>query len=56
MPPDLLFDLDGNPRIVDGDGDLVEAVDMGAYEYQGPGIFSDGFETGDTSAWSATVP
>ncbi|MCZ6699951.1 MAG: hypothetical protein O7D94_13540, partial [Planctomycetota bacterium] len=27
-------DLDGNPRIVDGDGDCVEVVDMGAYEFQ----------------------
>jgi hypothetical protein len=28
-----LFDLDGRPRIIDGDGDLVATVDMGAYEY-----------------------
>lgn len=27
-------DLDGNPRIVDGDGDSTATVDMGAYEYQ----------------------
>jgi hypothetical protein len=27
-------DLDGNPRIVDGDGDCIAVVDMGAYEYQ----------------------
>jgi hypothetical protein len=26
-------DLDGRPRILDGDGDLVATVDMGAYEY-----------------------
>jgi len=26
-------DLDGNPRIMDGDGDDVAVVDMGAYEY-----------------------
>lgn len=25
-------DLDGNPRIVDGDGDTIAVVDMGAYE------------------------
>lgn len=24
--------------------------------YQGPGVFADGFETGDTSAWSNAVP
>ena len=34
-------DLDGNPRVVDGDGDVkpwtgvAETVDMGAYEYAG---------------------
>lgn len=27
-------DLLGNPRIVDGDGDSTETVDMGCYEYQ----------------------
>ena len=26
------LDLDGNPRIVDGDGDGAAIVDMGAYE------------------------
>lgn len=28
-------DLDVNPRIVDGDGDGVAVIDMGAFEYQG---------------------
>ena len=28
------FDLDGNPRFVDGDGDEQADVDMGAYEFQ----------------------
>jgi len=28
----VLTDLDGEPRITDGDGDFVEIVDMGAYE------------------------
>jgi len=29
-------DLDGKPRIVDGNGDITATVDMGAYEYQIP--------------------
>jgi len=29
-------DLDGEPRVVDGNGDLTATVDMGAYEYQIP--------------------
>jgi hypothetical protein len=31
--PGISTDLDNLPRITDGDGDLVETVDMGAYEY-----------------------
>jgi hypothetical protein len=31
-------DLDGNPRIIDGNGDGRADVDMGAYEKQGPRI------------------
>jgi len=27
------IDLDGNPRIMDGDSDGTSIVDMGAYEY-----------------------
>jgi parallel beta-helix repeat protein len=34
VPDDLTTDLDGNPRIVDGDDDSTATVDMGAYEYQ----------------------
>ena len=30
LPPD---DLDGNPRLVDGDGDSIVTVDMGAFEF-----------------------
>jgi hypothetical protein len=29
----LTVDLDGNPRVVDGDGDGTATVDMGAYEF-----------------------
>lgn len=56
--PDLpMLDLDGNSRVLDGDGNMSAVVDQGAYERlpDGP-IFNDGFETGDTSNWSATVP
>lgn len=33
VPPDIATDLDGSPRIMDGDGDGSEIVDMGAYEH-----------------------
>jgi len=33
VPPVLTSDLDGNPRVVDGNGDASAVVDMGAYEY-----------------------
>jgi len=34
------LDLDGNPRVADGDGDGVDEVDLGAYE-QVPGVCGD---------------
>ena len=30
----IATDLDGKPRIIDGDGDGDATVDMGAYEYE----------------------
>jgi hypothetical protein len=42
-------------RPQDGNGDGVAACDSGAVEAQPP-IFVDGFESGDTGAWSSTVP
>jgi hypothetical protein len=35
LPP---ADFDGNPRVVDGNGDDSAFVDMGAYEYQPEGL------------------
>ncbi|MCK4342071.1 MAG: right-handed parallel beta-helix repeat-containing protein [Phycisphaerae bacterium] len=32
VPPDLTIDLDGKPRIIDGNSDGQAVVDMGAYE------------------------
>jgi len=34
LPANVTTDLDGKPRIVDGDGDSTAVVDMGAYEVQ----------------------
>jgi len=56
-------DIAGRDRFVDhpevpdtGDGD-PPVVDIGAFEVNlGPEIFEDGFESGDTTQWSLTVP
>ena len=50
LPPE---DFDGDPRVMDGNGDQVATVDIGADESSV--IFSDGFESGGTLAWSRTV-
>lgn len=38
-------DLSGGPRILDGNGDGIATIDMGAYEYAPDEIFGDGFES-----------
>jgi CSLREA domain-containing protein len=47
-------DQRGATRPGDGDGDGEAVCDIGAFEVSNE-IFADGFESGDTSAWSATV-
>ncbi len=48
-------DFDGLHRPVDGDSNTSLEWDIGPYEYR-VSLFADGFEVGDASAWSATVP
>ena len=50
----LADDQWGQTRPLDGDGDGIAIVDVGAVEARL--IFFDGFGRGDTSAWSATLP
>ena len=50
-----LIDQHGNIRPWDGDDDGQVHCDRGAVELGAP-FFADGFETGDTIAWSNTVP
>lgn len=42
------------PRPLDGDGDGVAVCDIGAFEFSRL-VFEDGFESGDSSAWSMTT-
>ena len=50
-------DIDGENRLIDGDGDQTVVIDMGADEFVGHDqVFSDGFEDGGTGAWSTAVP
>jgi hypothetical protein len=56
VPADLLTDLDGNPRILNGDGIDGADVDMGAYEFNpdcdGNGVYdSDDLADCDGSPW-----
>jgi hypothetical protein len=45
-----------DPSVPDfADGCDIGAVELGA-EPRDLSIFADGFESGDTSAWAATVP
>ncbi len=37
-------------------GDDVDGFSIQARRFKNPHIFADGFESGDTSAWSNTVP
>ncbi len=48
-PPIDFYDSDGPNRPIGGN------CDLGSWE-SGASLFSDGFESGDTTAWSATVP
>jgi len=40
---------------VDGDFDGTPTADIGAVEFVGP-LFSDDFDTGETSVWALTSP
>jgi parallel beta-helix repeat protein len=55
MPITVDGDFDGLGRPIDGDLSGVAEWDIGPYEYS-PGIFADGFESGDLSFWTATKP
>jgi len=48
-------DQRGISRPVDGDGDGSLVCDVGAFELEAGLLFSDGFDSGDTSRWGAVV-
>ena len=48
-------DFEGLPRPIDGDLSSTSEWDIGPYEYR-HSLFVDGFESGDVSSWSATLP
>ena len=43
-------------RPFDGDGDGTARCDIGAVESSVVQLFSDGFESGDTSRWTSVLP
>ncbi len=49
-------DQRGMGRPIDGDEDGTPTCDIGAFELQALPLFTDDFESGNTSAWSNTVP
>ncbi|MBN1765326.1 MAG: hypothetical protein JW860_08730 [Sedimentisphaerales bacterium] len=40
LPAEVTTDLDGNPRFIDGNNDLIPTVDMGAYEFKQVSVIS----------------
>jgi predicted outer membrane repeat protein len=52
---DIIFDLDGNDRIVDGDEDGTATVDMGVYEFQGVIRHTVTFAAGANGTLSGTT-
>ncbi len=52
-----IVDQRGVSRPIDGNGDGLSVVDVGAFESPGDAvvIFHDGFEIGDTSRWSTSL-
>jgi hypothetical protein len=51
----LYFDLDGNGSFTSSDMSLVLVREVDAVTVTADLIFADGFESGDTSAWSLMV-
>jgi hypothetical protein len=51
----LATDQRGVGRPIDGDKDGSAVCDIGAFEFQFVSVFTDGFESGDFSAWSSAV-
>jgi predicted outer membrane repeat protein len=51
----LTTDQRGSPRPRDGDASSTAECDIGAYELF-PGIFANGFESGNTAGWSSAAP
>jgi hypothetical protein len=49
-------DQRGLPRPVDGDGDGTPVCDIGAFELEAGVLFSDGFDSGAATRWSAVLP